>query len=106
MLPPLTEREKRILFLIRTWQFKKRYSPSCGDVADTFQVKKQTISHVFTSLRKKGYIEMSEHKSFVHRRVLMPAGMEFPWGNEQLPDELFDHMKKPPVNGNSLTERV
>jgi biotin operon repressor len=93
-LPPLREREKRVLFYIRIFQWEKRYSPSGYDVAEMFQVKRQTIATIISSLRKKGYIEMSGHKHWTQRKILMPRGTNFPWGSEELPDYLFDHMKK------------
>lgn len=98
-LPPLREREKKILFFLRLWQFEKRCSPSAKEIGDVFGVKRQSIAASLDELRRKGYIEMSHHKGWQHRTILMPKGMTFPWGNESLPDELFDHMRERQVNG-------
>lgn len=98
MLPPMTEREKRILYFLRMWQYERGYSPSTSEIGEMFGVHKQTILEAVRRLVKKGYIEMSDHKHFNHRVVKFPKGTIFPWGNDALPDELFDHMHEPPVN--------
>lgn len=93
-LPTLTEREKRILFLIRVWQHQRRYTPSMQEIGDLFGVRKSTIGVIIKGLKEKGYIDVSMHKNWRKRLILFPEGMKFPWGNEKLPDELFDHMEK------------
>lgn len=97
MLPPLTEREKRILFFLRLWQHKHRYSPSAKDIGDKFGVNKKSIQEVLNRLRRKGYIETAQDKDWRHRSILFPKDSKFPWGNDQLPDELFGHMKDKPT---------
>jgi DNA-binding transcriptional MocR family regulator len=93
-LPPLREREKKILFLIRMWQWKYGYSPSIQKVGELFGVERSTIAQVYQKLCKKGYIEMTNHKSWQHRVVRFPRSTTFNWGNDPtLPDELFDHMR-------------
>jgi hypothetical protein len=109
MLPPLTEREKKILFFVRLWQHKKRYSPTANDIGMKFGVRKQSIQKVLDSLRKKGYLQVATDKDWRHRSILFPADMTFPWGNESLPDELFSHMKpqQPTTdNGNKLQDTL
>jgi DNA-binding MarR family transcriptional regulator len=98
-LPQLSEREKRILFFLRLWQHEKRYSPSVKEIGDKFGVKRQTIQQVITSLKNKGYIDFSPSKNWRHRTVLFPKGMTFPWCNDVLPEELFDHMVGRVSNG-------
>ena len=100
MLPPLREREKRILFFLRLWQHKRRYSPTARIIGEKFGVRKGTIQHILDSLRKKGYIEVASDRLWQHRQILFPKNTSFDWGSDELPDELFDHMKKPAVNGN------
>lgn len=92
-LPILREREKRVLFFLRLWQYEKRYTPSAAEIAGYFGVHRSTIVAVLSSLKKKGYIEVSLNKDWRHRTILFPTGIELPWGNEQLPDELFDYLK-------------
>lgn len=108
MLPPLTEREKRILFIIRIWQVERGYSPNARQIGEKFGVKRQSISQAISNLRKKGYIEMSP-THWRYRTICFPKGMTFPWGNESLPDELFGHLKPEnarQVNGNNLQSPV
>ncbi len=88
----LRERDKRVLFYIRTFQWEKRYSPTAGDIASMFAIDRKVIMEIVQALKRKGYIEMSPHTSWVHRRILFPKGMSFPWGNHDLPDDIFAHM--------------
>lgn len=97
-LPILTEREKKILFFLRLWQHKRRYSPTARDIGEKFGVHKQSIQAVLNSLKRKGYVEVATDKDWRHRAILFPAGTTFPWGNDALPDELFSHMKPKPDN--------
>jgi hypothetical protein len=99
-LPPLREREKKVLFAIRTWQHKKRFSPSVGDISEMFGVHKGTIGKIVSSLKAKGYLQVSQHKNWQRRCILFPEGTKMPWGNDELPDYLFDHLKDKPVNSN------
>lgn len=85
--------------MVRMWQYLYRYSPTASIIGEKYGVKRGTISQILLSLKKKGYIELSPHKNWQHRVILFPKGTTFDWGTDELPDELFDHMKKKPVNG-------
>ena len=86
----LTPREKQMLYQVRTLQMEKRMSPTCGELAKLFGYSRARAKMIVMSLVKKGFLEWSDHKSWVHKKILFPKGMTFPWKDtKQFPSEVF-----------------
>lgn len=91
--PPvrLSEREKQVLYAVRTMQYENRVSPTNGELSEIFGLSNSRIKDLVQGLVRKGFLEFSKHKSWTHKRLLMPKGMKFPWLDySQFPEDIFD----------------
>jgi len=86
----LTEREKQILYLIRTHQYEERYSPTQTQIANTLGVTTPMVYTYVKHLKEKGYLEMSPSKNPIHGRILFPKGTVLPFSKtDELPADIF-----------------
>jgi|TARA_Y100000310_G_scaffold109308_1_gene107727 hypothetical protein len=86
----LTERETHFLYMIRTFQYEHRYSPTQLQLAEVLGVTRGEASYYCNRLIAKGFIEMSPNKNPIHARVLFPKGTVLPFGKtDELPQDIF-----------------
>jgi len=86
----LTEREKQALYLIRTFQYEKRYSPTQRYISKILGFSPAMANELVRELKQKGYIEMSPSSSPVRRHFLFPRGTVLPFGKTaELPPNVF-----------------
>lgn len=98
-MPLLTEKEKQALYLVRRIQYLRRYSPSCSEIAKILGVNKARGKTLIGQLVRKGYLEWEPGANWVHKRILYPKGIMFPWEDyQQFPEDLFIIRKNKPVH--------
>lgn len=88
----LTEKQIELLYIIRSFQWEERYSPSAWELARIFGVTTRNARYHIENLVKKGYLEMSPHRKSRHymKRILFPKGMWWPWHDwTQFPPNVF-----------------
>lgn len=88
--PHLTEREKQMLYAVRSMQHENRYAPTCHELARLFGYSSARAKKLVKALVMKGLLEWSKHHNWVHKRLLFPKNIRFPWRDErQFPKTVF-----------------
>lgn len=87
----LSEREKQVLYAIRTLQYEERVSPSANRLGRIFGLSQSRIKMLTRSLVEKGFLEWSNDRSWQHKKLLFPKNIKFPWLDAaQFPTDIFD----------------
>ena len=86
---PLTEREKQVLYYVRSFQAEELYSPTAVDLAATFYITPSIAARYIKSLIAKGFLESNKERKN-GRYIKFPRGIKFPWEDEkQFPRTVF-----------------
>ena len=86
---PLTEREKQILYFIRTYQCEELCSPTATEIGGIFYVSQGVAARNVRNLVAKGFLQTTTDKGRSWR-IKFPKGVMFPWEDEkQFPRTVF-----------------